>query len=156
MLKLHKCMVGILIFACVLLFVLLLFFCLNRNEAKVGTDIEFVQKQFPCIEEIEEVKYYYDVKSNEREIGLSNIEFDGFIKIGEKFCCKITQEYDWKETKKAKKIIPKKILVQKSNLEYNFLYSYDFSSDGKYISDSWVGDFYLDKSHRVLYFECEW
>ena len=57
MLKLHKCMVGILIFACVLLFVLLLFFCLNRNEAKV---------------------------------------------------------------------------------------------------DSWVGDFYLDKSHRVLYFECEW
>ena len=118
------------------------FFCLNRNEAKVGTDIEFVQKQFPCIEEIEEVKYYYDVKSNEREIGLSNIEFDGFIKIGENFCCKI--------------IIPKKILVQKSNLEYNFLYSYDFSSDGKYISDSWVGDFYLDKSHRVLYFECEW
>lgn len=131
-------------------------FCLNRNEAKVGTDIEFVQKQFPCIEEIEEVKYYYDVKSNEREIGLSNIEFDGFIKIGENFCCKITQEYDWKETKKAKKIIPKKILVQKGNLEYNFLYSYDFSSDGKYISDSWVGDFYLDKSHRVLYFECEW
>lgn len=78
-------------------------FCLNRNEAKVGTDIEFVQKQFPCIEEIEEVKYYYDVKSNEREIGLSNIEFDGFIKIGENFCCKITQEYDWKGTKKAKK-----------------------------------------------------
>lgn len=49
MLKLHKCMVGILIFACVLLFVLLLFFCLNRNEAKVGTDIEFVQNNFHAL-----------------------------------------------------------------------------------------------------------
>lgn len=56
-----------------------------RKKIEVCTDIEFIKQQFPNIKDIEEVKYYYNVKSEEREIGLQNIEFCGFIKIGKKF-----------------------------------------------------------------------
>lgn len=127
-----------------------------RKKIEVCTDIEFIKQQFPNIKDIEEVKYYYNVKSEEREIGLQNIEFCGFIKIGQKFYEKIIRDYNWKETKKSKNMIPKTILLEGDSEKYNFLYNYDFSYDGKYKSNSWVGDFYLDKVHKVLYFECEW
>lgn len=52
------------------------------------------------MKDIEEVRYYYNVKSDEREIGLQNIEFCGFIKVGEKFYKKIVRDYEWKETRK--------------------------------------------------------
>ncbi len=130
--------------------------CSNKKNIEIGTDIAFVEEQFPEIKDIEEVKYYYNVKSNNREIGLQNIEFCGFIKIGEDFYKKITQEYEWKETKKSKKKIPKAILMEGEHEEYHFSYNYDFSYDGKYKTDSWGGSFYLDKGKRILYFECDW
>lgn len=143
----------LLIFGCIFLFI----YSYKKNEVnEVCTDIEFIKHQFPNIEDIEEVRYYYNVKSDEREIGLQNIEFCGFIKIGKNFYEKIVRDYNWKETKKAKKIVPKTILMEGDTEKYHFLYNYDFSYDGKYKSDSWGGDFYLDKTHKVLYFECEW
>jgi hypothetical protein len=133
-----------------------LFACSCKKEIEIGTDITFVEEQFPKIEDIEEVRYYYNVKSNEREIGLQDIEFCGFIKIGEDFYEKITQEYDWKETKKSRKKVPKAILTEGEDEEYHFSYNYDFSYDGNYKTNSWGGDFYLDKEKRILYFECDW
>lgn len=127
-----------------------------ENKIIVDTEVAFVEEQFPQLEDIEEVKYYYDVKSGSREIGLQEIEFCGFIKIGEDFYKKITQEYDWKETKKAKNKVPKVILTEGENEEYHFSYNYEFSHDGKYKSHSWGGHFYLDKEKKTLYFECEW
>ena len=85
-----------------------------------------------------------------------NIEFCGFIKVGDKFYEKIVRDYNWKETKKARKVVPKSRLMKGDNKEYHFSYSYDFSFDGKYKSNSWGGDFYLDKTYKVLYFELEW
>jgi hypothetical protein len=128
----------------------------TKKKVEVCTDVSFVQEQFPDIKDIKKVKYYYNVKSNKREIGLQNIEFCGFIWIGEEFCEKILDEYQWKETPKSKKIMPKEILLEKEDSKFRFLYSYDFSHDGKYKSHSWGGDFYFDKEHRMLYFECEW
>lgn len=128
----------------------------RQKKIEVCTDIEYVKEQFPKIEDIEEVRYYYNVKSNQREIGLQDIEFCGFIKIEEDFYEKITQEYEWKETKKSKKKIPKEILMKGEDKEYHFSYNYDFSYDGNYKTDSWGGDFYLDKEYKVLYFECDW
>lgn len=133
-----------------------LFACSCKREIKIGTDITFVEEQFPKIEDIEEVKYYYNVKSNKREIGLEDIEFCGFIKIGEDFYEKITQEYDWKETENSRKKVPKAILIEGKNEEYHFSYNYDFSYDGNYKTHSWGGNFYLDKEKRILYFECDW
>lgn len=141
----------LLIFACIFLFIYS-----HREKNEVGTDIEFVQDQFPNIKDIEEVRYYYIVKSDKREIGLQHIEFCGFIKIGEKFYKKIVSDYNWKETKKSKKIVPKSILMEGDNKKYHFLYNYDFSYDGKYKTTSWGGNFYLDKTYKVLYFECAW
>lgn len=128
--------------------------CSERQGPQVGTDVEFVKEQFPDIEDIEEVKYYYHVKSNEREIGLQNIEFCGIIKIGEDFLQKIQEEYEWKSTKKSEKVIPRSVLeIDKT---YEFLYNEEFSNDGKYITHSWGGDFYLDPEEGILYFDCEW
>lgn len=140
----------------VLLSGIILFIYSSREKSEVCTDVEFVQQQFPNIKDIEEVKYYYKVKSDQREIGLQNIEFCGFIKVGEDFYDKITRDYHWKETKKAKKVEPKAILMKGDHKKYHFLYNYDFSYDGKYKSSSWGGDFYLDKTYKVLYFDCDW
>lgn len=123
-----------------------------RKGNVVCSDIEFIKQKFPNIKDIEEVRYYYNVISDEREIGLQNIEFCGFIKVGKNFYEKIVRDYSWKE---GKKIVPQTILMEGNSMKYHFLYNYDFSHDGKYKSDSWVGNFYLDKAHRVLYFECE-
>lgn len=128
----------------------------NREPetSKIYTDIDYVQKRFPDLEEIEDVTYYYNlINSNVRLPGSSNVEFCGFIKIGEDYCEKIMQEYLWKETKKSKKLVPKEILTEGEDQEYHFLYNEAFSQD--YISSSWVGDFYLDPTQRMLYFECE-
>ena len=124
------------------------------ETSKVFTDIDYVQERFPDLEEIEDVTYYYNLTdSNVRLPGPSNVEFCGFIKIGEDFCEKITQEYSWKETKKSKKLVPKEVLTKGEDQVYHFLYNEDFSED--HISASWVGDFYLDPTKRMLYFECE-
>lgn len=128
----------------------------SKDRVEVHTDTEFVEQQFPKIKEIEAVKYFYNVKNSEREIGLQNIEFCGFIKLGKSFLQKIETEYKWKETKKSKKKLPKPVLMEGENKEYHFTYNHEFSHDGKYISNSWHGYFYLDKEQRVLYFECEW
>lgn len=128
--------------------------CSDQQEPQVGTDVEFVQEQFPQIKDIEEVKYYYHVKSNEREIGLQNIEFCGIIKIGEDFSQKIQKEYEWKATKKSEKVVPKSVLDIDET--YHFLFSEGFSNDGKYVTHSWGGDFYLDPEEGILYFDCEW
>lgn len=141
----------VIIFCCIFLYA-----CSDKKQIEIDTDVAFVEEQFPEIEDIEEVKYYYNVKSNNREIGLQDIEFCGFIKIGEDFYEKITQEYEWKETKKSKKKVPKAILMEGDDKEYHFSYNYDFSYDGKYKSHSWGGDFYLDKGEKLLYFECDW
>lgn len=94
----------LLIFGCIFLFI----YSYKKNEVnEVCTDIEFIKHQFPNIEDIEEVRYYYNVKSDEREIGLQNIEFCGFIKIGKNFYEKIVRDYNWKETKK---LYPKRYL----------------------------------------------
>ena len=141
----------VIIFCCIFLYA-----CSDKKKIEIDTDVAFVEEQFPEIEDIEEVKYYYNVKSNNREIGLQDIEFCGFIKIGEDFYKKITQEYKWKETKKSKKKVPKAILMEGDDKKYHFSYNYDFSYDGKYKSHSWGGDFYLDKGKKMLYFECDW
>lgn len=131
--------------------------CSRNKKIEVYTDVEFVQEQFPKIEEIEKVNYYYNVKSSPWEIGLQNIEFCGFIQIGEDFLKKIEEEYKWKETKNSKKKVPKAIFLKgEYDTEYHFLCNSDFSNDGKYISNSWGGYFYLDREKRTLYFECEW
>lgn len=128
----------------------------NREPetSKIFTDIDYVQERFPDLEEIEDVTYYYNqIDSNVRLPGPSNVEFCGFIKIGDEFCEKITQEYSWKETKKSNKLVPKEVLTEGEDQEYHFLYNEEFSEDN--ISDSWGGDFYLDPTQRMLYFECE-
>lgn len=133
--------------------------CSTQEETKkieIGTDVEFVKEQFPKLEDIEEVEYFYNQKSDSREIGLQNIEFCGFIKIGDDFYNKITQEYEWKETKKAKKKVPKAIFMEGEDKGYHFTFNDTFRHDGKYISNSWIGEFFLDKEQKVLYFECEW
>lgn len=94
----------------VLLSGIILFIYSSREKSEVCTDVEFVQQQFPNIKDIEEVKYYYKVKSDQREIGLQDIEFCGFIKVGEDFYDKITRDCHWKETKKLKKLNPKQSL----------------------------------------------
>ena len=60
-----------------------------------STDIEFVKSKFPNIEEIKSVSYIYEKKSNDREIGLEWIHFEGIINIGKNFSEKIAREYDW-------------------------------------------------------------
>ena len=130
--------------------------CSYKKEIEIGTDIAFVQEQFPEIKDIEDVKYCYNVKSNNREIGLQSIKFCGFIKIGNGFYEKITHDYEWKETKQSRKKVPKKNLVEGDNEEYHFVYNYDFSHDGKYKTHSWGGEFWLDKEKKTLYFECDW
>ncbi len=131
--------------------------CSGTKEIEAYTDVEFVQEQFPKIENIEKVFYCYNQKSSNREIGLQNIEFCGFIQIGDEFLQKIETEYEWKETKKSRKKVPKSIfMVGEYDKEYHFLYDEEFSNDGKYISNSWGGDFYLDREKQILYFECEW
>lgn len=147
----------LIMYSCIILCsCILLCSCLNDNKIEVYTDVEFVEFQFPKLENIEKVKFYYYEKNSDWEIGLQNIEFCGFIKIGEDFLQKIEEEYEWKETKKSKKKVPKSVLMEGEDKEYHFLYSDKFSNDGKYISHSWVGDFYLDKEEQTLYFECEW
>ncbi len=143
--------IWLILFGCIFLYA-----CSNEKKMDIGTDVAFVEEQFPQIENIEEVRYFYNVKSNKREIGLQNIEFCGFIKIGEDFYKKITREYEWKETKKSKKKVPKALFTEGDDQRYQFSYNYDFSYDGKYKSHSWGGDFYLDKEKRLLYFECDW
>lgn len=130
--------------------------CQRTESAEIGTDVKFVEEQFPKLEDIEEVRYHYDVKGSDREIGLRNIAFSGLIKIGDAFRQKLEREYSWRETERSKKKKPKSILMKKDQKEYHFLYSGEFEQDGKYISHSWVGDWYLDREEGVLYFECEW
>lgn len=145
-----KLLLPLLLIICILIF---LYSCREKNE--VHTDIGFVQDKFPNIKDIEAVRYYYKVKSNQREIGLQDVEFCGFIKVGENFCEKISQDYQWKETKKSKKLVPKTVLMEGDNTKYHFLYNYDFSYDGTYKTSSLGGNFYFDKAHRVLYLECD-
>ena len=54
-----------------------------------STDIEFVKSKFPNIEEIKSVSYIYEKKSNDREIGLEWIHFEGIINIGKNFLEKL-------------------------------------------------------------------
>ena len=56
-----------------------------------------VKSKFPKIEEIESVSYIYEKKSNDREIGLEWIHFEGIINIGKNFSEKIEKEYDWEQ-----------------------------------------------------------
>ena len=145
-----KLLLPLLILGCILLVVYS-----SRQKSEVQTDVQFIQDKFPNIKDIEEVRYYYKVTSNQREIGLQSKEFCGFIKLGNDFYEKIVQDYDWKETKKSKKIVPKTVLMEGDHTKYHFLYNYDFSYDGKYKTDTWGGNFYLDKDHKMLYFECD-
>ncbi len=130
--------------------------CGKEKKAEVGTDVAFVQEQFPEIEDIQQVKYCYHDKTKRWEIGLQNIEFCGFIKIGDDFFNKITKEYKWKETKKSKKKVPNPIFEDELENDYHFTVCDDFWQDGKYISHSWGGEYYLDMEKQILYFECEW
>ena len=102
-----KLLLPLLILGCILLVVYS-----SRQKSEVQTDVQFIQDKFPNIKDIEEVRYYYKVTSNQREIGLQSIEFCGFIKLGNDFYEKIVQDYDWKETKKSKKIVPKTVLME--------------------------------------------
>lgn len=128
----------------------------STNNIVVQTDVEFVQTKFPDIEEIKSVKYYYHKLSGDGEIGLEHIEFVGFIEIGDNFLEKIKTEYKWREIEKSKKIIPKINFSEEKNEKFNFLYNDEFSNDGKYISHSSMGDFYLDLDKKLLYFELEY
>lgn len=129
---------------------------IDKNQIKLQSDIEFVQSKFPEIEDMKSVKYYYQKISRDGEIGLEHIMFVGFIQIGDGFLNKIKQEYKWKETKQSKEIIPAFNFSDDNNVKYNFLYSYEFSNDGKYKSHSSIGNFYLDLKQKMLYFEVEY
>lgn len=129
---------------------------IDKNKIEVQSDIEFVQTKFPKIEDIESVKYYYQKISKNGEIGLEHIVFVGFLQIGDGFLKKIEKEYEWKKTKQSKEIIPKFNFSDERSVKYNFLYSYEFSHDGKYKSHSSTGNFYLDVKEKMLYFEVEY
>lgn len=140
--------------------ILLVCFCLcmfcgcNKTDDRyeIHTDIEFIQFKFPQIKDIKSVKYYYYKKSGDREIGLEDIEFVGLIQIGDDFLNKIKSEYEWTKTD----VVPKEVLTEGDSTKYNFCYSYEFNTDGKYRTMSSIGDFYLDIGNKMLYFELEY
>lgn len=128
----------------------------DNNKIKIQTDVAFVQAKFPKIEDIQSAKYYYRKISREGEIGLEHIEFVGFIEVGSSFYQKIRKEYKWKQTKQSVKVIPKFNFSQEKDMNYSFLFSYEFCNDGKYISHSSMGNIYLDAEKKLLYFELEY
>lgn len=99
------------------------------------------------------IVFFYDWRLGR---GLEYIEFVGFIEIGDNFLKKIQKEYQWKSTKKSKKISPKSTLTEGDNENYEFVYNYEFSHDGNYKSHSALGNFYLDVEKKLLYFEVEY
>ena len=112
-----------------------------------STDIEFVKSKFPNIEEIKSVSYIYEKKSNDREIGLEWIHFEGIINIGKNFLEKIASEYDWEPCD----TIPN-LSIKKKNTDY--MYCEEFTDD--YTSDSFVGEFYFVPSSKQLIFYGEY
>lgn len=112
-----------------------------------STDIEFVKSKFPNIEEIKSVSYIYEKKSNDREIGLEWIHFEGIINIGKNFSEKIAREYDWEPCD----TIPN-LSIKTKNTDY--MYCEEFTDD--YTSDSFVGEFYFVPSSKQLIFYGEY
>lgn len=119
----------------------------KKSEEKVYSDIEFVKSKFPKIEEIESVSYIYEKKSNDREIGLEWIHFEGIINIGKNFSEKIEKEYDWEQCD----TIPN-LSMKTKNMDY--MYCEEFTDD--YTSDSFVGEFYFAPSSKQLIFSGEY
>lgn len=122
----------------------------KNNEEIVSTDKEFVQSKFPKIEEIQFVKFNYSVISV-RGVGPNPAKFSGIIKIGDNFIKKILKDYTWKKCE----IQPFNTLFMVNN-EYKFYYSDDFREEGKYVTHSFVGKYYLDKEKGVIYFDGEY
>lgn len=119
----------------------------KKSEEKVNSDIEFVKSKFPNIDEIESVSYIYEKKSNDREIGLENIHFEGIINIGKNFSEKIEKEYDWEHCD----TIPN-LSIKTKNMDY--MYCEEFADD--YTSASFVGEFYFVPSSNQLIFYGEY
>lgn len=105
------------------------------------------KSKFPNIEEIKSVSYIYEKKSNDREIGLEWIHFEGIINIGKNFSEKIAREYDWEPCD----TIPN-LSIKTKNTDY--MYCEEFTDD--YTSDSFVGEFYFVPSSKQLIFYGEY
>ena len=97
--------------------------------------------------DIEFVSYIYEKKSNDREIGLEWIHFEGIINIGKNFSEKIAREYDWEPCD----TIPN-LSIKTKNTDY--MYCEEFTDD--YTSDSFVGEFYFVPSSKQLIFYGEY
>lgn len=119
----------------------------KKSKENVYSDIEFVKSKFPNIEEIESVSYIYEKKSNDREIGLEWIHFEGIINIGKNFSEEIAREYDWEPCD----TIPN-LSIKTKNTDY--MYCEEFMDD--YTSDSFVGEFYFVPSSKQLIFYGEY
>jgi hypothetical protein len=115
------------------------------KEKTIYTDVEFVQGNFPKIQDIESVKYYYhDMSSGRSEgIGPTPYEFSGLIYIGEEFAGFINDHYVWESCE----VDANPDILE--NIKFEFMYSDDFEEE--YI-DSLIGYIFFDKERKVLYF----